>query len=149
MSEDTENELAKFSDAVILKEYVRIRELKEAATSEYKKQDAKFKAKIDKLNLELLSRMQKRGNEGFRTEYGSAYVEEDFKPSAADWSTIYDWAVMDQERLNMFEKRLSKTFVVNYMKEHGSIDEKTGETTLGNPPPGVNIHREFIARVRK
>lgn len=149
MSEETENELAKFSDDVIVKEYTRIRDEKEAATSAYKKADAHFKMKLDKLGLELLMRMQKRGNKGFRTEYGSVYREEDFKPSAADWSTIYEWAMKDAERLNMFEKRISKKFVVDYMKEHGSIDEETGETTLGSPPPGVNIHREFIARVRK
>ena len=68
---------------------------------------------------------------------------------AADWQTIYRWVLKDEERLNMFEKRISKKFVVDFMKEHGSISEETGETTLGDPPPGVNIHREFVARVRK
>ena len=144
-----ENPLAKFSDDIVVREYVRIRDEKEAATSAYKKQDATFKMKLDKLGLELLSRMQARKNKGFRTEFGQVYREEDFKPSAADWQTIYRWVLKDEERLNMFEKRISKKFVVDFMKEHGSISEETGETTLGDPPPGVNIHREFVARVRK
>lgn len=150
MSEDMEeNPLARFSDDVLVREYVRIRDEKEMASAEFRKRDAHFKLKLDKLSLELLSRMQKRGNKGFRTEYGLVYKEEDFKPSAADWTTIYDWVQKDAERFGMFEKRISKKFVVDYMKEHGSIDEDTGETSLGSPPPGVNIHREFVARVRK
>jgi hypothetical protein len=144
-----ENPLAKYSDDAIVKEVRRQKDLKAVADDAYNRQDAKFKNAIGRLENELLRRMLERGNKGFRTEYGTVYKEEVFKPSCADWQVVYDWVLEDPDRFSIFEKRLTKKFVVDYMEHSATTNELTGERELGPPPPGVNVLREFVARVRK
>jgi hypothetical protein len=52
------------------------------------------------------------------------------------------------ERFEILEKRLKKTTISEYMKEHASLDGETGERVLGAPPPGVRVLREYVAVVR-
>jgi hypothetical protein len=149
MSAATDNKFAKFSDDKIVMEYQRLRGEKLAAKEVYDKVATKLDGRMDQLEMELLRRLNERGQKSFRTDHGTVYREMTIKPSAADWAVIYGWIEEDPERFEILEKRLTKKFVMSYMEEHGVINERTGEKELGEPPPGVNAIREYVARVRK
>jgi hypothetical protein len=163
------------SDDALVSAYINIRTARAKANSDANKVDAEFKEKLEVINAELLRRMNERHNTGFRTEYGSVHREEDFKPSAENWVEVYQWIMDDAietaldrtglapsvrenvknalktvtpERFEILEKRLKKTTISEYMKEHASLDEETGERVLGAPPPGVRVLREYVAVVR-
>ena len=139
--------------------------------------DRAYKARLDQIGAELLKRMQARQNTGFKTQHGTVFREEDFKPSAEDWPTVYRWIVKDIlsdildkagiklqpgqaakieeafqnesfDNFEILEKRLKKTTIHEHMEAHSTLNEETGEKVLGPAPPGVRVLREFVARVR-
>lgn len=121
----------------LTKVYVRIRDARAKATAEYEKQDAKMKADMERIGNELLRWMQENKLKNVRTELGTVYVETDLKPSAADWDAVYRF-ITDNDAFDLLERRLKKTFVKEYM-----------EANEGAVPPGVNVHQELVARVRR
>jgi hypothetical protein len=124
--------------------FVYLRDARARANSRANEVDADYKERLEQINAELLRRMSDRKNKGFKTAHGTVYREEDFKPSAADWNTIYRWIAEDEQRIELLEKRLKKDFVKKHMESN-----KDENDNLGPPPPGVNVLREFVARVRK
>lgn len=126
--------------ARLAKAYIAIRDKK----SELKKLfDAEYSAlgeKMTRLEGEMLREMQNNNCDKIGTEFGTIYRQEDLKPSVADWSTLDEWieANPDVGPSDVLEKRISKTFVKQYMDDHE-----------GKLPPGVNVYREFVARVRR
>lgn len=163
------------SDDEIVSAYLNIRKARAEANSKANETDADFKRKLDMLGAELLRRMNERHNTKFGTTFGTVYREEDFKPSAENWTEVYHWVMDDAvdkaleqtglaasivetvknafkavtpERFEILEKRLKKTTIAEYMKANATLDEETGERLLGAPPPGVRVLREYVAVVR-
>jgi hypothetical protein len=116
--------------------YVNIREARKQATREYEARDAEFKAKLDLLGAHMLKVLTSENTKSIRTEAGTFFRKLEVKPSATDWERIYQW-IKENDAFEFLEKRLTKTAVVNYMVAH---DDEI--------PPGMAVHREYIARVR-
>jgi hypothetical protein len=79
--------------------------------------------------------MNQRGNDGFKTEYGTVYKAETVRCSIASEEALFDW-IKQHDAFDMMERRIKSTAVQAYIKEHGIT------------PPGVSVFREFSARVR-
>ena len=125
------------SDDRLVKIYLRIRETKSAKQKEV---DAAIKALDDQLATiatELKKRCQERGQEGFKTEFGTVYTAVKFQTSCQDWQIFYDW-IKQNDALDYLERRISSGKVKSYMEENeGAI------------PPGVSVFKELEVRIRK
>jgi hypothetical protein len=123
--------------ATLVKAHVAIRDKREELTKEFNQTDKDLKEKQERLEAEMLRFMQESGSDSIRTEAGTIYRQESVKPAASDWAAFYDW-VKQHDAFDALEKRIKAKFVKDYM------DENDGET-----PPGVSVHRSYVARVRR
>lgn len=119
------------------KVYVRIRDARAAATKVYEDADRKLKEQLEMAGNQLLKYLQDNKIQSLRTDAGTVYTEEDLKPSASDWDALYAF-IVEHNAFEALEKRIKKTFVKEYM-----------EANDGALPPGVSVHREHVARVRR
>lgn len=123
-------------DDRLVKVYLKIREQRAANNKAAKDADDELKAQLATVNAELLSRMRKRGNDGFKTPHGTVYKATVVQVTIADDSVFFPW-VQEKGALDFLERRVKSTEVQKYMAEHGEA------------PPGLTIFKEEEARIRK
>ena len=122
----------------LVKAYRSIGDARTTARRAHEEADELLEEQQKQVKVILLQMLNATGAKSVATESGTVYRTEKIKPSAADWTTVYDWINEDTERFELLEKRLKSTFVKQYM------DENEGAT-----PPGVNVHREYEVAVRR
>lgn len=125
-------------DDTLVKIYIRIRDAKSAKAKEYDAEIAVLDGQLKKISTELLRRTQERHNTGIATDFGTVYIAETLKTSCADWGVFYDWIQKTPNGFEFLEQRIKAGSVKDYMEKND-----------GALPPGVNVFREFEARVRK
>lgn len=116
--------------------YTTLRRAREVLAAKYKKEDEELKAKMALLDVHLLKSLQETKQKSARTEAGTAYIFEDTNFACADWDKAIRFAVKN-DAFEMFQKRLNKKFLLDYMEEH-----------KGKLPPAINVHTELSVRVR-
>lgn len=121
----------------LIKLYTRTRTAKSAAQKVFDEQDARFKRVMEACSNQLLRVAQEQGVTGFKTEFGTSYIAVDTKISIADAAVFYEFVKAEND-LDFFERRVSSRHVEDYMKAHEGV-----------APPGLNIFRENVMRVRK
>lgn len=121
----------------LVRAHLAIRDKRKELTAAHDEVDNDLKQKQSRLEAEMLRFMQESDTESIRTESGTIYQQESLKPAAADWSAFYEW-IKENDAFDALEKRIKATFVKEFMEEND------GET-----PPGVSVHREYVARVRR
>ncbi len=121
----------------LTKAHINIRDARAALKKQFDDSDADLKASQERLEAAMLDHLNKHGMESVRTEAGTFYRQQDIKPSGADWQALYDW-IKEHDAWDALERRIKKTFISEYMEAH-----------QGELPPGVNVHREFVIRVRR
>jgi hypothetical protein len=124
-----------------LKLFLKIREASAAATRVYEEEKAQFKAIMDACQNHMLATADSQGTTGFKTELGTTYTAETVKITVADstaFTAFLDGLPPDADRYGFFETRISSRRIEDYMKANG-----------GTPPPGLNLFRERVMRVRK
>jgi len=121
----------------IVRAYVAIRDARKVLTDEFNQRDGDLKSKQARLEAEMLRFLQESNMDSVRTESGTFYRQEIIRPAASDWDAFYGW-VREQNAFDALERRIKATFVKDYMDENG-----------GDLPPGVSVHREYAARVRR
>lgn len=121
----------------LTKAYVKLREARSALSKTFNEKDKELKAKMTRLEAEMLRILKETGSESIRTEAGTFYRQEDITPSGSDWESFYAW-VAEHGAFDALERRIKKTFVKEYMETHD-----------GELPPGVSVYREYVARVRQ
>lgn len=120
-----------------VKLYLKLREHKAAANKAHEEAEAEVKLIMQTIENHMLADADKAGVTGFTTPYGTTYTAETKKISIADDSAFFAH-VLEQKDLDFFERRVSSTHVDAVMKENG-----------GTAPPGLNIFRERVMRIRK
>lgn len=103
---------------------------------EFEDADSKLKADEERIELAILKFLQENNINSVRTDFGTAYQQEDILPSCADWNVFYDW-VKKHNAFDALEKRIKKTYVKE-MLDNGEV-----------LPDGVNILRKFVVRIRR
>lgn len=121
----------------VTRSHLKIRDKRAAIRRKFEEDDEALKSDQRKLEAVMLDHLNSNNLESTRTLHGTFYRQESIKPSAADWSAIWDWA-KDNDAPEIFERRLKATFIKEHMEMHD-----------GALPPGVNVHREYEVRVRK
>lgn len=121
----------------LTKAFINIRDARDALRRQHDDSDKDLKAAQERIENAMLNHLNTHGMESVRTEFGTFYKQEDIKPSGADWGALYDW-IKEHDAWDALERRIKKTFIAEYMEAH-----------QGALPPGVNVHREFVVRVRR
>ncbi len=122
----------------IVQAYSAIRDARTAKRHAWEAEDLALEEDQNKLKVMMLELLNATGAKSINTDHGTVFRTEKIKPSAADWTAVYEWITANPERFELLEKRLKSTFVKEYMEEHE-----------GAAPPGVNVHREFEVSVRR
>lgn len=117
--------------------YVKLRDARAERKKVFDAEDRALKIKQDRLEAEMLRILNETNTESIATDSGTFYRQENLTPSGADWEAFYRW-VSEHQAFDALEKRIKKTFVQEWMDAHE-----------GTPPPGVNVYREFVVRVRR
>jgi hypothetical protein len=119
--------------------YLKIRDEKHRVAQEALKRDAELKAKMARLEAEIQRELNRLNVQSVRTGAGTAFQKLEVKPSCKDWGMLDAWAQAEGvPPSEVFEKRLSRKFVTDYMAAHD------GET-----PAPVTVHRELTVHVRR
>lgn len=120
-----------------VKLFIKTRAAKSAAAKEFKDQEAQFNEIMEACENSMLADADKQGITGFTTPFGTTYTAEVAKYSIADDSAFYTF-VKDAGDLDFLERRVSSTHVAQWMEQNGGV-----------LPPGLNVFRERVMRVRK
>jgi hypothetical protein len=117
--------------------YQQINEERRDLKRAFDEKDRELKTDEERIKLAILGFMQKSGVKSIKTEFGTAYQQEDVIPTGSDWQAFYDW-VADNNAFDALERRIKKTFIKEYMETHD-----------GDTPPGVSVLREMVVRIRR
>jgi hypothetical protein len=121
----------------LVKLFVKTREARAALTRSYDAEKAQLDQIMQMCENFMLKAADAAGVTGFTTEYGTTYAANKMNLSIADDAAFYGF-VLAQKDLDFFERRVSSRHVEDYMKTAG-----------GAVPPGLNVFRERVMRVRK
>lgn len=103
---------------------------------EFDDADTKLKADEERIELAILKFLQDSNINSVRTDFGTAYRQEDVIPTCADWNVFYDW-VKKNNAFDALEKRIKKTYVKEMLENDGEL------------PAGVDVIRKFVVRIRR
>ncbi len=117
--------------------YVALRDARAAANKEAGEVDASYKSAMEAIEHSLIAEAQATGVTGFKTEFGTTYLEERMLASIADEKAFFDF-VLEQGDLDFFERRIK----VTHINEYAKLNE-------GRMPPGLNYFREMTMKVRR
>ncbi len=120
----------------LVKVYRKIREAREALTKEY---DAKYKelsTSMEAVENAMLELANAEGSIGFKTEFGTAFIETETTYSIADEAAFFTF-VKECGELDFFQKRVKAETVKTYVKDNG-----------GAIPPGLNVFSRKRMKVR-
>ena len=117
--------------------YLKLRKAKAILKKHAEAADAEYKLMMETIENHMLADADKATVTGFTIAgVGTSYTAETKKISIAD-DTAFDLFVLEQKDLNFFERRVGVKRVDAFIKENKV------------PPPGLNIFRERVMRVRK
>jgi len=117
--------------------HLKMRDRKAEINRKAKEEVARIDEQMDKLNAFMLNILRESKLKSMTTEAGTIYKEDDIIPRAENWNDVFDF-VRENDGFDIFERRLKKTFVQEYMDAHE-----------GQPPPGVGVMREVKVHVRR
>lgn len=121
----------------IIERYYKVKRAKAKRAAAAEADDLVFATELKRLESLMHAFLLKHNQQSSSTKEATFYFEETIQPSAADWKVFYDW-VKQNDAFDFLEKRITKGEVKKYMEAN---DDK--------PPPGVNVFREKVVRVRK
>lgn len=124
-----------FNEMVIV--YKKIRAKKAELNKANDEAVAALDGKLALLESRFLKHFIETGTTSLKTPEGTAYTEDVILPSAGDWEKFGNF-ICENKALDFLEKRIVKKAVKDYM-----------EKNKGALPPGVNVHREVVVKVRK
>lgn len=121
----------------LTKTYLKIKQKRSELSAEYKEQDEKLVAQLDKIKAALLDYCKEQGVESVRTSEGMFYRSAKTRYWTSDWESMYKF-VLDNKVPEFFDKRLNQTNVKQYLEEN---PEKV--------PKGLQVDSEYVISVRK
>lgn len=120
--------------------YLKLRMGKSAIKKHLDAVDGQYKLVMETIENHMLATADKQTVSGFTVKgVGTSYTAEEMKVSIADDNAFLPFVISQGvDGLGFFERRVSTNFLKEHMKLHG-----------GTPPPGLNIFRERVMRIRK
>jgi hypothetical protein len=128
--------MAQVNVDTVIAAYVKLRDRRAALRKEYMAQDEEYVAKMDKLEVFLLTKMQADNMTQLGSEHGTAYQQTVMKGNCSDWPSFWEF-LAQTGRFDMMEKRISIKAVQEYFEQTGDM------------PPGVNVNPELKVVIRR
>jgi len=117
--------------------YLKMRDEKDRLTREYEEQKRALETNMEKISAQLLKFLNDNAIDSSSADGVTFFKQEEVKPSCSDWSAFHAW-IAREDAFDMLQKRITVTALKEYM-----------ETNEGALPPGVNVHREYVVRIRR
>lgn len=122
--------------AEIVKRYIALRDKKAELKAEYDGKVKPVDEAMTRIENYLLKTMQDLGVDSVKTEFGTPYISTKVSHTSEDWPATLNWAI-EGGHWNLFEKRVNKTFVDTFIKEHDDL------------PPGVKTTTDRTVNIRR
>ena len=117
--------------------YVKLRDARAASNKDAGILDDAYKGALESIEKSLIATAHEQGVTGFKTEFGTTYLDEQLRASVADENAFYNF-VRETGDLDFFERRLKSTHIKEWQ-----------EANNGMLPPGLNVFRELTMKVRR
>lgn len=121
----------------VVRAYIKLRDTLTAERREFEERERALKDRMKVLENAMLQHLNDTKVESLRTSQGTVYRTKEIIPSGSDWDAFYAWIAKNNE-FEALERRIKRTFIKDYM-----------DANDGALPPGVSVHSEFVARVRR
>lgn len=121
----------------LTKTYLKIKQKRSELSAEYKEQDEKLVAQLDKIKKALLDYCKEQGVESVRTSEGMFYRTTKQRYWTSDWDAMYKF-VLENEVPEFFDKRLNQSNVRQFLEENPDL-----------VPRGLQVDSEYVISVRK
>jgi hypothetical protein len=123
--------------ARLAKVYVKLRDAKDKILRDAEQEADVLKAKMDVIEAAMLGFMNANKVDSVATTAGTFYKELSIKPSCSDWDVFYQW-IKKNDTFEFLERRVTRNAIKEFM-----------EANKGTLPPGINVHKEYVVRVRR
>lgn len=121
----------------LAKTYRKIKGRIQEITTAYETEVEQLKAQLEVLQTSMKDQLLAAGVKSVNTAEGTIILSTSTRYSTSDWDAFKQF-VIDNEALDLFEKRIAQTNMATFLKE--------------NPdklPPGLNSNSEYTISVRK
>lgn len=123
------------SSEEMLEQYLTLRAAKTEFSTFTSAHEKQLKARMQRIENELMQRMSDQGLTQIGSKSGTAYIKQVTSATVADWDTLLKYAI-DTDQLHLLGKHVNKTAVAEFVKEKDDI------------PPGVNWYAENVVSIR-
>jgi len=120
----------------VIKAYVQMRDAADALEKQHKEELAPMRDKMRKVEHWLQNTLQSQGLTNFKSENGTAFLQGVSSVKVQDWESLLAF-IRDKNMWELLDHRVAKSVVEDYLESTGNI------------PPGVDIKRETVVRIRR
>lgn len=124
-------------DDKLIASYIKIRDTRAQRKAAFDAEDAGDKQKQEKLEGEMIERLNSRGAQSISTNFGTAYKATRTSATVADWDAFFFNYVVPNNAWELLEHRASKSGVEQYREENDDV------------PPGINWREEIVVNFRR
>ena len=117
--------------------YRKIRDRVQELTKEFDSQVEELKAQQNEIKIAMKDQMLALGSSSIRTSEGTIILAQKVRYYTDDWDSFKTF-VVENEALDLFEKRIHQTNMVTFLEENPGV-----------VPAGLNSMTEYDVSVRK
>ena len=121
----------------LAKVYLKIRDAKDALTSQYKQQVAELDEQLQVLGNEMLETCKEMNASSIRTPHGTIVRSVKSRYWTNDWDSMYQF-IKTNDAFGLLEKRLHQTNMKEFLSENPDVQ-----------PIGLNVENEYTVVVRR
>lgn len=120
----------------LVRAYFKMKAKRAELKAAYEAEDNKVKDDMETVENMLLGSLLENKVKSMGAADGTFYLETKVMPNCTDWLEYRRWMVAN-DALDGVEKRVSKGFIVDFMKTHED-----------DVPPGIAVFKEQVVRIR-
>jgi hypothetical protein len=136
MTDTTTNADTQLADKLV-RTYVRIRDKRAELSQEFKDQDSKLEAQLEKVKTALLEHCKATGIEGARTPHGTFTRTIKKRYWTSDWDAMRTF-ILEHGAVELLDKRINQTNMAVFLEENPDV-----------LPAGLNVDSEYQISVRR
>lgn len=122
--------------ADVISAFIKLRDDIDAMEKRQKEELKPLREKLGKCEIWLQNQIQLAGLQSLKSDKGTAFLHEVQTVSVPDWDMTRKF-IQDKDMWDLLDRRVSKSAVLDYIETYGEV------------PPGVNVVRTKLVRVRR
>lgn len=120
----------------VIQAYLKLRGDIDETEKRHKEELKPLRDKLGKCENWLQNQLQLAGLQSFKSDKGTAFLQEVQTVTVPGWDETKKF-IQEKDMWDLLDRRVSKSAVMDYIE------------TFGEVPPGVNVVRTKIVRVRR